>query len=50
VTLIRVIDKHFHDNILCISRYMWNEFCDPDKLFDLKVEFHVSSMLLEVIE
>lgn len=49
VTFIGVVDQHFHDDILSVGGHMGDQLLDADKLFRLKVEFHVRGVLLEVV-
>ena len=49
VALIRVVDKHFHDDILGICAHMRDQFLDANELLGLEIELHVSSMFLEMV-
>ncbi len=49
VTLVWIVDQHFHYDVLGICRDMRDQPSDTHKLLCLKVELHVCSMLLEMI-
>jgi hypothetical protein len=49
MSLVRVINQHFHDDVLGIGRDVGDEFGNTYKFLCLKVKFHVCGMFLEMI-
>ena len=50
VAFIWIVNEHLGYDVLRIGGDMGDEFLDPNELLRLKVEFHVCSVLLEVVE
>ena len=50
VSLISIVNQHLENYLLGFFRNIWYEVCDANELLRLEVKFHVSCILLEVVQ